>query len=85
MSNKKLIIGIAAGVAALAVIAVIAKRKGYLDGVIDKAEEFGEDIKERYNSVKETAKKKYEEIADKVKSNGEAAPASNTTTNPATA
>jgi len=81
MSNKKLIIGIAAGVAALAVIGIIAKRKGYLDGVIDRAGEFGEDIKDRYNSVKETAKKKYEEIADKVKSNGEA---TTTTSNSAT-
>jgi len=80
MSNKKLIIGIAAGVAALAVIGIIAKRKGYLDGVIDRAEEFGEDVKERYNSVKETAKKKYEEIADKVKSNGEATQAPTTNT-----
>jgi hypothetical protein len=94
MSNKKLIIGIAAGVAALAVIGIIAKRKGYLDGVIDRAGEFGEDIKDKFNSVKETAKKKYDEvvqkggeIADKAKSNGEASSASQSSTsnNPATA
>lgn len=87
MSNKKLIIGIAAGVAALAVIGIIAKRKGYLDGALDKAEELGADIKDKFNSAKEAARKKYDEvmhkggeIADKVNSNGQAA-----TNNPATA
>jgi hypothetical protein len=86
MSNKKLIIGIAAGVAALAVIGIIAKRKGYLDGVMDKAEELGSDIKDKFNTAKEAARKKYDEvmhkggeIADKVNSNSQAP------TNPATA
>ena len=75
MSNKKLILGIAAGAAALAVVAVVLKRKGYLDGVIEKAEGFGEEIADKYQSVKETARKKYDEviqkggeIADKIKS-----------------
>ena len=57
MSNKKLILGIAAGVAALAVVGIILKRKGYLDGVIEKAEEFGSDIADKYSNVKESAKK----------------------------
>lgn len=88
MSNKKLILGIAAGVAALAVIGIIAKRKGYLDGAIEKAEEFGDNIKDKFNTAKEVAKKKYDEvmhkggeIADKATSNGQSAP----TNNPATA
>lgn len=79
MSNKKVIIGVAAGVAALAVTALILKRKGYLDGLSEKAEEFGERIKDKYASIKETAGKKFdeavqkgEEIAGKVKSNAEA-------------
>lgn len=78
MSNKKVIIGIAAGVAALAVTALILKRKGYLDGLSEKAEEFGEKIKDKYASIKETAGKKFdeavqkgEEIASRVKSNAE--------------
>lgn len=79
MSNKKVIIGVAAGVAALAVTALILKRKGYLDGLTEKAEEFGEKIKDKYASLKETAGKKFdeavhkgEEIAERVKSNAEA-------------
>jgi len=90
MSNKKLIIGVAAGVAALAVTALILKRKGYLDGLSEKAEEFGERLKDKYASLKETAGKKFdevvhkgEEIAEKVKSNAEAnidAKAANTNT-----
>lgn len=79
MSNKKLILGIAAGVAALAVVGIILKRKGYLDGVIDKAEELSGDLADKYQSVKETARKKFDEvvnkggeIADKVKSDSAA-------------
>jgi hypothetical protein len=75
MSNKKLIVGIAAGAAALAVVAVLLKRKGYLDGVIERAEGFGGDIADKYQDVKEAARKKFDEvkqkggeIADKVKS-----------------
>jgi len=75
MSNKKLILGIAAGAAALAVVAVVLKRKGYLDGVIERAEGYGEELADKYQTVKETARKKYDEvvqkggeIADKIKS-----------------
>jgi hypothetical protein len=75
MSNKKLIIGVAAGVAALAVVGIILKRKGYLDGVIEKAEGYGEELADKYQTVKETARKKFDEvvqkgteIADKIKS-----------------
>ena len=65
MSNKKVILGIAAGVAALAVVGVICKRKGYFDGIIDKAGELGEDIADKYKSAKETARKKFDEVVQK--------------------
>ena len=79
MRNKKMILGIAAGVAALAVVGIILKRKGYLDGVIDKAEALSGDLADKYQRVKETARKKFDEvvnkggeIADKIKSDGAA-------------
>jgi ABC-type uncharacterized transport system involved in gliding motility auxiliary subunit len=94
MSNKKLIIGIAAGVAALAVVGIILKRKGYLDGVIEKAEELGTDLADKYQNVKESAKKKFDEVvqkggelADKVSSHTQSAQDSTTAakgSNPAT-
>ncbi len=65
MSNKKLIIGIAAGVAALAVVGIILKRRGYLDGVISRAEELGSDLADKYETVKESAKKKFDEVVHK--------------------
>ena len=72
-----MILGIAAGVAALAVVGIILKRKGYLDGVIDKAEALSGDLADKYQSVKETARKKFDEvvnkggeIADKLKTDG---------------
>jgi hypothetical protein len=83
MSNKKLILGIAAGVAALAVVGIILKRKGHLDGIISKAEELGGDLADKFSNVKESARKKFdevvqkgEEIADKIKSHGETTDAS---------
>ncbi len=65
MSNKKVIIGVAAGVAALAVTAIILKRKGYLDGIADKATDFGKKLKNRYNDTKEDAHKKIDDIVSK--------------------
>ena len=65
MSNKKLIIGIAAGVAALAVVGVILKRKGYLDGVIDKAGEFGDGLADKYHDIKDKARQKFDEVVHK--------------------
>ncbi len=65
MSNKKVILGVAAGVAALAVTAVILKRKGYLDGLGEKAEEFGHKIKDKYRTAKENASKKLDEMIQK--------------------
>ncbi|MCO6149370.1 hypothetical protein [Flavobacterium sp. NRK1] len=78
MSNKKVILGVAAGVAALAVVGIILKRRGHLDGIISKAEEFGSDIADKYSNIKESARKKFDEvvekggeIADKMKSHNE--------------
>lgn len=75
MSNKKVILGVAAGVAALAVVGVLLKRRGYLDGIIEQAEVYGEELADKYQTVKETARKKFDgaiqkgtEIADKIKS-----------------
>jgi hypothetical protein len=95
MSNKKLIVGIVAGVAALAVVGIILKRRGHLDGIIGKAEELGSDLADKYQSVKESARKKFDEvvhkggeIADKVSSQATEAAKTNTGTgssNPATA
>ena len=89
MSNKKMILGIAAGVAALAVVGIILKRKGYLDGVIDKAEALSGNLADKYQSVKETARKKFDEvvnkggeIADKIKSDGAATGKAATGTTP---
>ncbi len=62
MSNKKLILGIAAGVAALAVVGVVCKRKGYFDGLGEKAEDLGHNLKDKFNTLKDSAKKKYEEV-----------------------
>lgn len=89
MSNKKLVLGVAAGVAALAVVGVMLKRKGYLDGACEKAEELGKDLRDKYNNVKETARKKFDEvvqkggeIADNIKFKSETTADKNT--NPAT-
>ena len=62
MSNKKLILGVAAGVAALAVVGVICKRRGYFDGLEERAEELGSNLKDKFGSLKETAKKKFDEV-----------------------
>lgn len=65
MSNKKLIVGIAAGVAAMAAVGIVLKRKGYLDGVSEKADELGSNLKDRFNNVKESAKQRFNEVVQK--------------------
>lgn len=65
MSNKKMILGIAAGVAALAVVGIILKRRGHLDGIIGKAEELGSDLADKYSNMKESARKKFDEVVEK--------------------
>ena len=65
MSNKKLILGIAAGVAALAVVGVILKRRGHLDGMIDRAGELGGGLADKYQNIKEKARQKFDEVVQK--------------------
>lgn len=65
MSNKKLILGIAAGVAALAVVGVVCKRRGYFDGLSGKADEFGANLKDKFAGIKESAKQKFDEVVQK--------------------
>lgn len=65
MSNTKVILGIAAGVAALAVVGIILKRRGHLDGIISKAEELGGDLADKYSNIKESARNKFDEIVEK--------------------
>jgi len=60
-----MILGIAAGVAALAVVGIILKRRGHLDGIIAKAEELGGDIADKYSNIKDSAKKKFDEVVEK--------------------
>lgn len=89
MSNKKLILGVAAGVAALAVVGVICKRKGYFDGLSEKADEFGSNLKDKFNNLKDAAKKKYDEVAHEAQTAEntarKATNTGNTGANPATA
>lgn len=91
MSNKKMILGIAAGVAALAVVGMICKRKGYFNGFFEKAEELGGDLKDKYQSVKESARQKFDEvvqkggeIAEKIKSHDTQTSTTDKNINPAT-
>jgi hypothetical protein len=65
MSNTKMILGIAAGVAALAVVGIILKKRGHLDGIISKAEEFSGDLADKYSNIKESARKKFDEVVEK--------------------
>lgn len=65
MSNKKLILGIAAGAAALAVVGVILKRKGYLDNISERADEFGAKLTDKFGTLKESAKKKFDDVVHK--------------------
>lgn len=74
MSNTKVVAGVAAGVAALAVVGIVLKKKGHLDGLSAKADELGSDIKERFISVKESARKRFDEIAQKGRETTEVAP-----------
>jgi hypothetical protein len=63
MSNKKLILGIAAGVAALAVVGVVCKKRGYFDNL--STGDFATGIKDKFAGVKETAKKKFDDVVSK--------------------
>lgn len=57
MKNKNLIIGIAAGVAALAVVGVICNKKGYINfgSMLDKAGDIAGKVKGSLGKIKEAA------------------------------
>jgi len=60
MSNKKLILGVAAGVAALAVVGVlIAKKKSKKNKLSAKAEEAKENFSAKLQELKKKAKKEF--------------------------
>ena len=65
MSNTKVIVGIAAGVAALAVVGLILKRRGHLDGLTEKVDDLSRNLKDRFKSVKESARNKFDETVQK--------------------
>ena len=56
MSNQKLIIGIAAGVAALAVVGIICNKRGYtLNSILDKAGDIAGKVKDSVGKIKDSA------------------------------
>lgn len=65
MSNKNLVLGVAAGVAALAVAGVVCKRKGYFDNFSEKTGNLTSDLKDKYRNVKESARRKFDEVVKK--------------------
>ncbi|NDI98784.1 hypothetical protein GWA97_06820 [Flavobacterium sp. LaA7.5] len=65
MSNTKVIVGIAAGVAALAIVGILLKRKGHLDGLSEKVDDLTHSLKDRFKNIKESAKNKFDEVAQK--------------------
>jgi hypothetical protein len=57
MKNTNLIIGIAAGVAALAVVGIICNKKGYINfgSLLDKAGDVAGKVKDSLGKVKDSA------------------------------
>lgn len=57
MKNQKLIIGIAAGVAALAVVGIICNKKGYINfnSILDKAGDIAGKVKDSVGKIKDSA------------------------------
>ncbi|TPD67052.1 hypothetical protein [Flavobacterium microcysteis] len=57
MTNKKLVLGIAAGVAALAVVGVICHKKGYVNfgSLLDKAGDMAGKVKDTLGKIKDSA------------------------------
>lgn len=65
MGKKKVTLGIVAGVAALAVVGIILKRKGYLENLGEKADNFGGDLKDKLAKLKQGAQDKFDELKQK--------------------
>ncbi|AWG25620.1 hypothetical protein [Flavobacterium kingsejongi] len=60
MSDRKVVLGIAAGVAALGIVSVlVARKKGYLksDKLSKEAKDISENFKSKLNELKKKAKK----------------------------
>ena len=57
MKNKNLILGIAAGVAALAVVGIICNKKGYINfgSILDKAGDIAGNVKDSIGKIKDQA------------------------------
>lgn len=57
MKNKNLILGIAAGVAALAVVGIICNKKGYVNfgNILDKAGDIARKVKDSVGKIKDQA------------------------------
>lgn len=57
MKNKNLVLGIAAGVAALAVVGIICNKKGYINfgSILDKAGDIAGNIKDSLGNLKDKA------------------------------
>lgn len=49
--KKNVMLGIAAGVAAVVVVGIIAKRKGLLDSLLNKFSDFAEEVEDKFNSM----------------------------------
>ncbi len=70
MNNKNLILGIAAGVAAVAVVGYICNKKGYIDfnNILDKAGDIAGKVKDSVGKIKDSAIAASENAIEKGKS-----------------
>lgn len=74
MRNKKLIIGIAAGAAALAGVALlVARNRSQRSALAEQAEEAKENFKSKLNELQRKAQKEYKNSAEDTKSSVNAA------------
>ncbi|WP_298153526.1 hypothetical protein [Flavobacterium sp.] len=66
MYNKKVIVGVAAGVAVLALVGILLakKNKSKKQRVLDKAEDLADGFKDKLKSLKRRAEKEFTQAAD---------------------
>ncbi|OYU81745.1 MAG: hypothetical protein CFE23_02345 [Flavobacterium sp. BFFFF1] len=66
MYNKKVIVGVAAGVAVLALVGILLakKNKSKKQRVLDKAEDLADGFKDKLKSLKRRAEKEFTKAAD---------------------
>jgi len=69
MKNKNLILGIAAAVAALAVVGVICNKKGYINfgSLLDKAGDLAGNVKDSIGKIKDSAMASAENVINEGK------------------